>query len=91
MLHGQSSKRLAPPRNSQDRKHLQSTQRTVNRHTSQTKHQALSNGQPGRHITPTNTAAVHASAQHQPSIITRTQQGHQQTLSANSARCEAWE
>ena len=34
-LHGQSSKRLAPPRNTKDRKHLQSTQTTVNRHNSQ--------------------------------------------------------
>ena len=33
-----------------------------NQHTSQTKHQALSKGQPGRRITPMNTAAVHGSA-----------------------------
>ena len=58
VLHGGSSKRLAPPRNTKDRKHLQSTQSTVNRHTSQTTHQALSKGQPGRHITPINTVAV---------------------------------
>ena len=45
MLHGESSKRLAPPRDTKDRKHLQSVQRTVNRHNSQTKHQALSKGQ----------------------------------------------
>ena len=57
LLHGKSSKRLAPPRNIKDRKHLQSTQSTVN---SQTKHQALSKGQPGRRMTPINTAAVHA-------------------------------
>ena len=37
-----------------------------NRQTSQTKHQALPKGQPGRCITPINTAAVHASAQQQP-------------------------
>ena len=36
----------------------------------------------------TKTAAVHALAQ-QPAIITRTQQGHHQILSANAARCEA--
>ena len=59
VLHGESSKRLAPPRNTKDRKHLQSTQSTVNRHTSQTKHQALSKGQPGKRISPINTAAVH--------------------------------
>ena len=44
--HGESSKLLAPPRNTKDRKHLQSIQTTVNRHNSQTKHQALSKGQP---------------------------------------------
>ena len=44
VLHGESSKRLAPPRNTKHRKHLQSTQTTVNRHNSQTKHQALSKG-----------------------------------------------
>ena len=91
VLHGESSKRVAPPRNTKDRKHLQSTQSTVNQHTSQTKHQVLSNGQPGRRITPINTAAVHASAQQQPAIITLTQQGHQQIVSANAARCEAQE
>ena len=63
VLHGESSKRLAPPRNTEDRKHLSSTQSTVNRHNSQTKHQALSKGQPGRRKTPITTAAVHASAQ----------------------------
>ena len=30
VLHGESSKRLAPPRNTQDRKNLQSTQSTIN-------------------------------------------------------------
>ena len=62
------------------REHLQKTQPTVNRHTSQTKHQALSKWQPGRRKTPNNTTAVHALAQ-QPAIITRTQQGHHQILS----------
>ena len=62
-----------------------------NRHTSQTKHQALPKGQPGRRIRPINTAAVHASAQQQPTIITHTRQGHHQILSANAARCEAQE
>ena len=42
-----------------------------NRQTSQTKHQALPKRQPGRRITPINTAAVHASAQ-QPTISTHT-------------------
>ena len=48
-------------------------------------------------MTPINTAAVHASAQQQPTIITHTyviihtytQQGHHQIFSANAARCEA--
>ena len=62
-----------------------------NRHTSQAKHQALPKGQPGRRITPINTAAVHASAQQQPTMITLTRQGHQQILSANAARWEAQE
>ena len=52
--------------------------------------QALWKGQPGRRITPINTAAVHASAQ-QPAIIAHTQPGHHQILSANAARCEAQE
>ena len=76
---------LAPPRKGKDRETLQSTQSTVNRHTSQTKHQSLSKGQPERRITPINTAAVHASAQQQPAIITRTQQGHHQILAANAS------
>ena len=75
---------MAPPWDPKDRKHLQSTQSTVNRHTSQTKHQALPKGPPERRITPINTAAVHASAQQQPANITLTQQGHHQILSANA-------
>ena len=51
-----------------------------NRQTSQTKHQAPK-GQPGRRITPINTAAVHASAQQQPTISTHTRQGHYQIFS----------
>ena len=47
VLYGESSKRLAPPRNTKDRKHLQSTQTTVDRHNSQTKHLVLSKGQLG--------------------------------------------
>ena len=85
VLHGESSKRLAPPRNTKDRKHLQDTQSTVNRHTSQTKHQAQLKGQAGRRITPINTAAMHASAQ-QPTISTHTRQGHHQLFSADAAR-----
>ena len=73
-------------KNTKDRKHLQSTQSTVNRHTSQTKHQAPSKRQPGRLTTPINTAAVHSSAQQQPAIITLTQQGHQQILSAKKIK-----
>jgi len=46
VLHGESSKRLAPPRSTNDRRYLQSTQTTVNRHNTQTIHQALSKGQP---------------------------------------------
>ena len=51
VLHGGSPKRPAPPRNIKDRKHPQSTRSTVNRHNTQTKHQALSKGQPGRQDT----------------------------------------
>ena len=88
-VHGKSSKRL----------HRRGTQKTgnsynqpnrTNRHTSQTKHQSLPKRQPGRRITPINTAVVHASAQ-QPTIITHTRQGHHQILTANAARCEAQE
>ena len=49
-----------------------------NRQTSQTQHRALPKGQPGRRITPINTAAVHASAQQQPTVSTHTRQGHHQ-------------
>ena len=62
-----------------------------NRQTSQTKHQALPKGQPGRRITPIHTAAVHASAQQQPTISTHTRQGYDQIFSANAARCETQE
>ena len=64
--------------NSWHRRGTQKTGNTYNqpkrpgRHTSQTKHQALSKGQEGRRITPSNTAAVHASAHRQPTIITHT-------------------
>ena len=34
VLHGERSQSLAPPRNTKDKKNLQSTQSTVNRHTS---------------------------------------------------------
>ena len=88
VLHGESSKRLASPRNTKDRKHLQSTQSAKPTHLTD---QALPKRQPGRRITPINTAAVHASAQQQPTIITHTRQGHHQILSANAARCEAQE
>ena len=80
--------------------HRQGTQKTgnsynqpnrPNRHPSQTKHQALRKGQPGRRIALINTAAVHGSAQQQPTIITHTRQGHHQIFSANAARCEAQE
>ena len=69
--------------NSWHRRGTQKTGNTYNqpnrpdRHTSQTKHQALSKGQPGRRITPINTAAGHASAQPQPTIITHTRQCRQ--------------
>ena len=47
VLHGERFKRLIPPRNTKHRRHLQSTQTTINRHNSHTKHLALSKGQPG--------------------------------------------
>ena len=65
--------------------------RRTARHTSQTKHQALPKRPPGRRITPNNTAAVHVSAQQQPTIIIHTRQGHHQILSTRAARCEAQE
>ena len=81
-LHGESSKCLAPP-----------TQTTVIRHNSQTKHQALSKGQPrsqhAEHESPQQPCTP--PAQHQPAIITHTQQVHHHILSANAARCEARE
>ena len=74
VLHRESSTRLAPPRNTKDRKHLQSTQTTVNRHNSQTKHLELlvSKGQPGSRDTQHQPAQLPCtpSAQ-QPPAITR--------------------
>ena len=61
VLHGESSKYLAPPRNTKGTERLQSTQMTTKRHNSQTKHQAPSKGQPKSRITPTSTEAMHAS------------------------------
>ena len=55
-----SSKRLAPPRNPKDRTHQQSTQMSVNRYNSQTKHLALRAARESRHTAPISTAAVHA-------------------------------
>ena len=46
VLHGESTKRLAQPRDTKVRKLPKSAQTIVNRHTSQTNHQALSKGQP---------------------------------------------
>ena len=85
MLHGESSKRLATPRNDRITYHQPNR---PSRHTSQTKHKALPEGKPGRRITPINTAAVRASAQQQPTISTHTRQGHHQIFSANTARYE---
>ena len=56
-------------------------------HRPSTKH--YRQGQPGRRITPINTAAVHASAQQQPTISTQTRQGHHQIFSANAARMKS--
>ena len=55
VLHGESSKRLAPPRNTKDKKRLQSTQTTVNRRNRpSTKHYQKGS------IIPISTAAGHA-------------------------------
>ena len=89
VLHGEISKCLATPKNTKDKITYNQPNRP-NRQTPQTKHKALPKGQPGRRITPINTAAVHASAQ-QPTISTHTRLGHHQTFSANAARCEAQE
>ena len=80
MLHGESSKRLATPRNTKDKITYNQPNRP-NRQTPQTKHKALPKGQPGRRTPPINTAAVHASAQQQPTISTHTRQGHHQIFS----------
>ena len=56
-----------------------------NQQTAQTKHQAPPKGQPGRRITPNNTAAVHASAQQQPTLSTNNRQGHHQICHPCSA------
>ena len=85
VLHGESSKRLASPRNTTDRKHIQSTQTTVNRHNSQTMHLAVSKGQPGSQgtqhqsaqqpCTPSAQQPCTPSAQQPPAIITHTKLG----------------
>ena len=91
VLQGESSKRLVPPRNTKDMKDLQSTQTTVYRHNSQTKHLALSKGQPGSQDTQHQSAQLLCtpSAQQPPAMSTHTQLGHHQILSPNAARCEA--
>ena len=61
VLHGERSKQQGPPRNTNDRDLLQSTQMTAKRHISQTKHQAPSKGQPKSRMTTISTAAMHAS------------------------------
>ena len=70
VLHGESSKRLATPRNTKDKKHLQSTQSAQPTNLTD---QAPSTTE---RIAPINTAAVHTSAQQQPTISTHTRQGH---------------
>ena len=91
VLNGESSERLAPPRNAKYSKHLQSTWTTVHWHNSQSKHQALSKGQPRSQDAQHQRAQrpCMPSAQLAPAIITHTQLGHHQILSANVARCEA--
>ena len=94
LMHCVTRRKLQTPGNAEEHKKTRNTYNQPNRpnrQTSHTKHQALSKGQPGRPITPINTAAVHASAQQQPTISTHTRQGHHQIFSANAARCEAQE
>ena len=91
---GVTRRKLQTPGNAEEHKRQETPYNQPNRpnrQTSQTKHQALPKGQPGRRITPINTAAVRASAQQQPTISTHTRQGHHQIVSANAARCEAQE
>ena len=83
VLHGESSKRLATPRNTKDKITYNQPHRP-NRQTPQTKHKTLPKGQPGRRIAPINTPAVHASAQQQPTISTHTRQGHHEIFSQRS-------
>ena len=61
VLHGESSKRPAPPRNTKDRKHLQSSQTTTT-HIPSTWHNRKGScaARESRHTTPISTAAVHA-------------------------------
>ena len=73
VLHGESPKRSAPPRNTKDRKHPQSTQTIFNRHNSQTKHQAPSKEQPKCQNAQHQPAQQRARLQHsnlQPSLRT---------------------
>ena len=79
VLHGESSKRLATPRNTKDKKHLQSTQSV--QPTNLTDQAPSTTERTARETHNTNnTAAVHASAQQQPTISTNTRQGHHQIL-----------
>ena len=87
VLHGESSKRLAPPRNTKAWKRLPSAQTNGNRHDSQKKHQALSKGQPGSQDAQHQLAQQPCTppAQQPPAIITHTQQCHHQIFPANAA------
>ena len=73
VLRAESYKHLAPPRNTNNKQYLQSTQTTINRHNSQTKQPAPSKDQPKIRV------AKHYPAQQPPSIDTQTQQGHRQS------------
>ena len=90
-MHGVARRKLQTPGTAEQQKRQETpTINAIDReHTSQTKHQALLKGQPGRRITPIKTTTMHASAQQLPAIINLTQQGHHYILSAYAARCEA--
>ena len=80
VLHGESYKRLAPPRNTTKPKHLQSTQTTVKSHNSPTKHRAPSKEQPTGQAVHHPQARPCAPPVQQPlASTTETQQGPRQS------------
>ena len=82
VLHRKCHKRLAPPRNTQNKAHLKSAQTTVNRHSSHTKNRAPANEQPKIQVSQHQQAQQPCtpSAYLPPAIITQTRLGHCRVL-----------